>query len=110
MSGPGDRAQLCLALETSVCLLLRSTLCPRACWQYLGAEARARRGQARSCLALETERSYVWPWKPPFVCCCTLRFAQRHADSFPLKMLVPGCRGQSPAGTKLFLFGLCLAL
>ena len=56
---------------------------------------------------------YVCPRRPgfrPCVCCRARCCARGHADSCQRKVLLPGCRGWSPAGTNSFLSGLCLAL
>ena len=56
---------------------------------------------------------YVCPRRPglrPCVCCCARCCARGHADSCQRKVLLPGCRGWSPAGTNSFLSGFCLAL
>ena len=144
MAGPGGRAHLCLALETFVSLLRCSTLSPGACWQYLVQRPEPGGGELIYVWPLETELSYVWPWRPPTVCCgarCCAQYlgaeamprpgdraqlclaletparlllrsmhARGHADSFPRKVPLLGCRGWSPAGTTSFLCAFCLAL
>ena len=63
----------------------------------------------RPCLALETERLCLALETPARLLLHSMH-ARGHADSFPRKMPLLGCRGWSPAGTTSFLCAFCLAL